>query len=324
MHEDLNDLAYFAAVVEHDGFSAAARATGIEKTRLSRRVASLEKRLGVRLLLRTTRRIALTEAGQRFHEHCHATLERARAAYESVEALRTEPAGTVRISCPQVMAQSYLAPILAGFLAAHPKVNIVLEATDRDVDLVAERFDIALRASSDGLIADSLVVRKLATARQILVASPAFLNRHGRPTSPDGVSQLHTLCRPADVHDDQCRWTLTGPGSEAVVVAHIARLQSNDLRVLLEAAVQGIGIAMLPEPIVAGPLREGLVESVLPAMSGPDHLIELLYHRPRGRLPSVRSLIGYLVAHLPVTQWRRTHASHTGEPSTGRGYAAHR
>ena len=122
MH-DLNDLLYFVSVVKYNGFSAAARATHIEKTRLSRRIAELEKRLGVRLLHRSTRRISLTEAGERFYERCVATVEEAEAAYESVENLRKEPMGTVRMSCPLVLAQTYLAPILPGYMAAHPMIR---------------------------------------------------------------------------------------------------------------------------------------------------------------------------------------------------------
>jgi DNA-binding transcriptional LysR family regulator len=144
--DDFNDLIYFASVVEHHGFSAAARATGVEKTRLSRRVAALEQRLGVRLMQRSTRSLALTEAGQRFYEHCVDAVEGARVAYESVADLRREPAGTVRMSCAQVMAQNYLAPILPGFLAQHPRVDLVLDATDREVNLIDERVDLVLRS----------------------------------------------------------------------------------------------------------------------------------------------------------------------------------
>src|SRR6516164_8231470 len=129
--ENLNDLAYFVAVVQHGGFSAATRATGIEKTRLSRRIAALETQLGVRLLQRNTRHIALTEAGERFFAQAQTLVEGAQSAFESVADLRREPSGTVRLSCPQVMAQSYLAPILPGYLAMYPKVRLELDTVDR-------------------------------------------------------------------------------------------------------------------------------------------------------------------------------------------------
>ncbi|WP_170942293.1 LysR family transcriptional regulator, partial [Noviherbaspirillum denitrificans] len=186
--EDLNDLYFFASVVRHNGFSAAARAIGIEKTRLSRRVADLEKRLGVRLLQRSTRRIALTAAGERFYLQCLAAVEGAQAAYESVAELRKEPSGSVRVSCPVVLAQSYLAPILPGYLASHPKVNVVIDASDRDVNLIDERFDLALRAMPYIEETAGLVARTLGNGRRILVASPAFPGLHDRLDSPAGLA----------------------------------------------------------------------------------------------------------------------------------------
>ncbi len=127
--DDLNDIYFFASVVQHGGFSAAARRIGVEKTRLSRRIAALEKRLGVRLLQRTTRALALTEAGQRFFERCVATVEGAQAAYDRVAELRREPAGVVRLSSPVLLAQRCLAYALPGYMTMHPKVSVVVEAT---------------------------------------------------------------------------------------------------------------------------------------------------------------------------------------------------
>jgi DNA-binding transcriptional LysR family regulator len=298
--EDLNDLAYFAAVVEHGGFSAAARATGIEKTRLSRRVAALEDRLGVRLLQRNTRHVAATEAGERFFVQAQALVEGAQSALDSLADLRREPAGTVRLSCPQVMAQSYLAPILPGYLATYPKVNLELEASDRPVDLLRERIDLALRASAriDG--AAGLVTRKLGQARRVLVASPGYLDAAGRPRTPQDLARMDTFSRPGDVHDGQARWALAGPSGQAVMITHTPRLSTDDLRMQLQAAVNGIGVALLPEPIVSASVRSGVLETVLPHWSAETHMIHLLYPTPRGMLPSVRSLIDYLAVHLPA------------------------
>src|SRR5437764_7815577 len=144
--EDLNDIYFFAAVVQYGGFSAAARTIGVEKTRLSRRIAALEKRLGVRLLQRTTRAVALTEAGRRFFERCLATVEGAQAAYDSVAELRKEPAGLVRLSCPVLLTQRCLAHALPEYMTAHPQVSVYVEATDRTVNVIEDRFDIAIRA----------------------------------------------------------------------------------------------------------------------------------------------------------------------------------
>nr|WP_242522974.1 LysR substrate-binding domain-containing protein [Thiocystis minor] len=294
-------MVYFASVVEHHGFSAAARATGVEKTRLSRRVAALEQRLGVRLLQRSTRSLALTEAGQRFYDHCVAAVEGARVAYESIAELRREPVGTVRMSCAPVMAQSYLAPILPGFLAQHPKVNLILDATDREVNLIEERVDLVLRSRPEIEDSSGLVARPLVSAQRLLVASPAYLGTIDPPSGPRALSGCETLGRPLDLFEGQVRWELNGPGAETVVVQIAPRLVANDLRLLLEAAIHGIGIALLPEPIVAAAIRTGLLAQVLPDWTATTHRIYLLYPSPRGMLPSVRSLIDYLLVHLPAS-----------------------
>jgi DNA-binding transcriptional LysR family regulator len=184
--EDLNDIYFFASVVQHGGFSAAARKIGVEKTRLSRRIAALEKRLGVRLLQRTTRALALTEAGQRFFERCIATVDGAQAAYDSVAELRREPAGLVRLSSPALLAQRCLAHVLPAYMTTHPKVSVFVEATDRTVNVIEERFDIAIRALPRIEDVAGLVAKTLGHSQRVLVVSPAFLERHGRPEDPDG------------------------------------------------------------------------------------------------------------------------------------------
>ena len=288
------------SVVKHRGFSAAARATGVEKTRLSRRIAALETRLGVRSLQRSTRRIALTEAGQRFYAHSQAAVEGAHAAYEGIANRRREPAGTVRLTCPQVMAESYLAPILPSYLVDHPKVDLILESTDREVDLLDGRFDLALRPSVQIEETLGMVVQPLGTARRILVASPGYLGRSGHPAGPGALSTYDTLCQPEEAVDGQTRWHLNGPEGAAVALQLKPRFVTNDMRLLQEVACRGFGVAMLPEPVVAAALEAGTLLQVLPEWTGDLHRIHLLYHSPRGMLPSVRSLIDHLMAHLPA------------------------
>lgn len=297
--EDLNDLYYFAAVVQHNGFSAAARATGVEKTRLSRRVAELERRLGVRLLQRSTRRLALTEAGQRFHVLCSAAVEGAAAAYESIAELQTEPAGTVRLCCPVVMAQTYIAPILPGYLSQHPKVKVFLEGTDRAVNPIEERFDLVLRARPQTDGDGGMVVKTLGTARRILVASPAFLQANGTLSSLDELARYDVVSQLGDQPDGGTSWSLIDNNGKSLGVKLNPRLVSSDLRVLHQAALHGIGIALMPTPIVADALRSRTLVQVLPEWTASEHVIHLVYPPPRGMLPSVRSLIDYLVAHLP-------------------------
>ncbi|KDB08170.1 transcriptional regulator, LysR family [Burkholderia sp. lig30] len=304
--ENLNDLAYFVAVVRHGGFSAATRATGIEKTRLSRRIAALEGQLGVRLLQRNTRHIALTEAGERFFAQAQALVEGAQNAFDSVADLRKEPAGTVRLSCPQVMAQSYLAPILPGYLALYPKVRLELDTGDRQVDPLKDRFDLSLRANVNIEDIAGLVARELGKARRVLVASPAFLNSIGRPETPQALASMDTFSRLSDIHDGQARWLLSDSTGREAEVRHFPRLSSDDLRMQLEAAIHGIGVALLPEPIVSASVRSGALEVVLPQWSAAIHVVHLLYPPPRGMLPSVRSLIDYLSVYLPASIQERS------------------
>lgn len=297
---DLNDLLYFVSVVRHRGFTAAARATGIEKTRLSRRVAELEKQLGVRLLQRSTRCIALTEAGEQFYERCLAAVEEAEAAYESIANLRKEPAGIVRIACPPVLAQTYLAPILPAYLACHPKVSLHIEPTERDVDLIEERFDLALLASPKIDVMSGIVVRSLGSARRVLVAAPGFIHEAGRLATPEEIPNFSTLGKASDVRDGKVRWELSDSSGKVHVVSHTPRLQTNDLRLQLEAAIGGAGFALLPEPIVAVSIKTGLLEHVLPAWAGMSNRLAVAYPAPRGMLPSVRSFLDFLSEHLPA------------------------
>ncbi|ABK43294.1 transcriptional regulator, LysR family [Magnetococcus marinus MC-1] len=295
---DLNDLAFFAAVVRYGGFSAAARATGIEKTRLSRRVAALERRLGASLLQRSTRMIALTEAGERFYERCQVVIEGAQGAYESIDALKAEPMGRVRISAPVVLAQNYLAPILPAYMAAHPKVTVHLDATDRVIDLLEGRVDVALRVVAQIEDSPNLVAREVAPTRRIMVASPAFLQAHGQPTSLLVLKEMAVICCHADLHEGRSRWVLRNGAAMQEGVQGSPRLVADDMRVQLKAAVHGIGVALLPEPVVAAELRAGKLMRVLPEWATAERMIHVIYPRPRGMLPSVRSFIDYLLMHL--------------------------
>jgi DNA-binding transcriptional LysR family regulator len=301
--EDLNDIYFFASVVQYGGFSAAARAIGVEKTRLSRRISALEKRLGVRLLQRTTRTLALTEAGQRFFERCVATVEGAQAAYDSVAELRREPVGLVRLSSPVLLTQRCLAHALPGYMTAHPKVSVFVEPTDRTVNVIEERFDIAIRAKPVIEDVAGLVAKTLGKSQRVLVGSPAFLDRYGRPHDPAELPKFNTAASSDDIFDGGARWTLTSLDNRTQHIELKPKLVTSDLRVRLQSAINGIGIALLPEQVVSAPLREQLVERVLPEWSGAKNILHLVYPTPRGMLPSVRSLIDYLLIYVPA--WLR-------------------
>ncbi|HXD35694.1 MAG TPA: LysR substrate-binding domain-containing protein [Rhodanobacter sp.] len=296
--QDLNDLYFFAAVVEHGGFSAAGRALGVPKSRLSKRVAQLEERLGVRLLQRTTRRFMVTEVGERFYAHCRAVLEEAQAAQDAVDELRAEPRGLVRLSCPVSLTQTVLAYLLPDFLALYPKMQVRVTSSDRRVDVIGEGYDLAIRVRTKLDTDANLVMRSFGLARTMLVASPALLDAQGRPSQPDELARLPALSMRE--HEGAQVWELIGADGKQSVVEVQARLITGDFAVLLEAARRGMGVALLPESVCAPAITRGELEVVLPDWSVPDGTMHFVYPSRRGMLPGVRALVDFLAERLPA------------------------
>ncbi|WP_266171938.1 LysR substrate-binding domain-containing protein [Dyella subtropica] len=296
--QDLNDLYFFASVVEHSGFSAAGRALGIPKSRLSKRIAQLEERLGVRLLQRTTRRFVVTEVGERFYTHCRAVLEEARAAQDAVDELRAEPRGVVRVSCPNSLAQTIVAQVLPDFLAQHPKVQVRLQATNRRVDLIGEGVDVAIRVRSKLDTDATLVMRTFGQSRVLLVASPTLLKQVGRPQVPGDLSAIPALAM--NEHEGAQSWELLDAQGERTVVDIKPRLICGDFAVLLESARRGVGITLLPEFVCAPAIMCGDLEVVLPDWSVPQGTMHFVYPSRRGLLPGVRAFVDFLADRLPT------------------------
>ena len=295
--QDLNDLYFFASVVEHGGFSAAGRALGIPKSRLSKRIAQLEDRLGVRLLQRTTRRFVVTEVGERFYSHCRAVLEEARAAQDAVDELRTEPRGVVRVSCPNSLAQTIVAHVLPDFLAQYPKVQVRLQATNRRVDLIGEGVDLAIRVRAKLDTDATLVMRTFGQSRVLIVASPKLLEQTGRPKLPADLSTIPALAM--NEHEGAHSWELLGADNERVVVDIQPRLICGDFSVLLESARRGIGVTLLPEFVCAPAITNGDLEVLLPDWSVPEGTMHFVYPSRRGLLPGVRAFVDFLAERLP-------------------------
>ena len=309
--QDLNDLYFYAAVVEHAGFSAAGRALGIPKSRLSKRIARLEERLGVRLLQRTTRRFVVTEVGDRFYQHCRAMLEEARAAQDAIDELRTEPRGTLRISCPVSLVTSLLAPVLPAFLQAHPKVQVRLLSSNRRVDVIGEGYDVAIRVR-DKLDTDAtMILRSFGQTRSLLVASPAFLGYYGRPARPEQIAEWPALSM-FEIEGPQ-QWELISESGEKVMQPIQPRLITGDFSALLQAAVQGVGVGLIPQDACAPLIASGQLEVVLPTWETPQGTLHFVYPSRRGMLPAVRSFVDFLAKRLPeIQQARRTVSSETG------------
>ena len=301
--QDLNDLYFFAAVVEQGGFSAAGRALGVPKSRLSKRIAQLEERLGVRLLQRTTRRFVVTEVGERFYGHCRAVLEEAQAAQDAVDELRTEPRGTVRVSCPVSLVQSLLGPILPEFLAMYPKVQVRLLSSNRRVDIIGEGFDVAIRVR-DKLDTDAtMVLRSFGGSRALMVASPGFLAKAGRPSKPADLARFDALSM--SEHDGVQVWDLVDAGGKRESVEVQPRLVTGDFNALLDAALQGTGIALLPEEFCGEGIASGKLEWVLEDWTTAEGILHFLYPSRRGLLPAVRAFVDFLAERLPPTRAAR-------------------
>ncbi|AOB40705.1 LysR family transcriptional regulator [Bordetella parapertussis] len=295
--QDLNDLYYFAQVVEQGGFSAASRVLDIPKSRLSRRISQLEDRLGVRLLQRTTRRLRLTTAGERYLHYCQEMTASARAAEDAMRQLQSEPAGPVVVSCPVSIAQQMLAPLLPEFLDAWPSVSVQLLVTNRRVDVIREGVDLALRVRTKLDTDAELVVKHLGIASGTLVASPAYLQRHGTPETPQELASHRTLS--FNDPQNEVRWPLTNQRGESVDVAVQPVLASNDFIVLTQAAVRGRGIALLPSMASEAELRRGELVRVLPDWRSPEGIVHCIYPSRRGMMPAVRAFLDFLAKRVP-------------------------
>ena len=290
--QDLNDMLYFSEVVDRGGFAAAGRALGIPKSKLSRRVAELEARLGVRLLQRTTRKLSLTEAGELFHRHSVAVREEAEAATEAVAMVQTEPRGTIRVTCPVTLAHSTIGPLIAAFLDKHPQVRIDMQVSNRVVDLVAEGIDVALRVRPTLEDSGSLVVKNLGITQGMLVGTRALLGRHGRPASVDELAKLPTLAMSAS--DGKANWTLLGPGGKVFEFQHRPVYTADDLLTLKFAVSQGAGISILPDYMCVRDLERGDLEHVLPQWGPRPGVIHAVFPSRRGLTPAVRRFLDYL------------------------------
>ena len=294
----LDDFFYFSKVAEHGGYARAARALGIPKSRLSRHVAALETRLGVRLVNRSTRRFAVTEVGQNVQRHALAMLAEADAAVEAVEFARAEPRGTIKVSCPVSLAQTALAAILPEFLARYPAVRVLLHASNRRVDVINEGFDLALRVRTHPSGEDGLIMRSFGEGRELLVASASYLNRAGRPERPEQLATLATLGFAPEA--ERQTWQLVASSGESVRVEHSPRLVCHDFVLLRAAVLAGLGITLLPESVVRADLDSGRLEAVLPGWTLPLGILHAVFPSRRGLLPSVRALIDFLAQRLPA------------------------
>ncbi len=289
----LDDWALFAAVAEHGGFAAAERATDIPKSRLSRRVAELEAELGVRLIQRSTRRFAITPVGEQVLQHARAMLAEAEAARALVHEQTQQPRGTVRLACPPALLHAAVGAQLSTFLNAWPQVRLLVEATNRNVDVWHDGVDLALRVRAvDAMLPQDEVVRALALSPHLLVAAPRLLTAAAPPATPAELVRLPTVG--LGNSPDAVRWRLHRADGSEFEHLHEPRLVVDDASALLQAALAGVGCAVLPRLLAHDALQSGALQELLPGWTAPPGLVQATYASRQGMRAAVRQLLDAL------------------------------
>jgi DNA-binding transcriptional LysR family regulator len=270
---DLNEIALFAQVAKHSSFVAAGRALAVPTSTVSRKIAQLEARLGMRLLQRTSRRVALTEEGATYYARCGRIIADIEEADRAVAAGRDTVRGTLRISAPRLFGNVFLGRIVSEYLALHPGVKVQVVLADQRVDLVAEGFDLAIRV---GKLADSthLVARRLGATETFYCASPHYLRRHGEPADPESLSQH--ACITVGESRAGLLWHFGGTDGAYSVRVH-GRLVVNSFTVACEAALANQGIAVLPAFTCAESVRSGALQVILTAFTPPPTPLFAIY-----------------------------------------------
>jgi len=295
----LDAMEIFAEVVEAEGFSAAARSLGVSKSSISKQIARLEDRLGLRLLNRTTRSLSLTEAGATFYAACRRVLDEAETAERAVSDLAAAPRGLLKLNAPMSFGFLHLARAIPEFHARFPQITLETAMNDRFVDLIEEGYDLALRIGA--LVDSSLIARRVATSRVVICASPDYLERRGSPARPEDLAG-HDCLLYANAHQPR-EWSLLGPrGLRAQRVD--GPLLANNGDVLCAAALGGMGIARLPTFIVGRHLRAGRLKAVLCDFPAPEQGIHVVYPHNRNLSVKVRVFVDFLVEKFgPEPYW---------------------
>jgi DNA-binding transcriptional LysR family regulator len=298
---DLNDIIVFTKVVETKSFTGAADALGLPKSTVSRKLAQLEERLGVRLVQRTTRKLALTEIGEAYYERCSRIVADIHAAEQVVTDMQSTPRGRLRITASIDFTTRFLGNIVADFLAQHPDINVELEGTDRVVDMIEEGFDIAVRFGP--MPESTLIARRIGGLHLILCASPAYLAKRGTPVSVDELDEHdHVLFTPSSRIQ---AWTLYGPGDQAHEFGRPARLASNNYGAVVDVALAGGGIACISEFMVTEEIKAGTLIRVLPDWITRPTEVHAVYPARQNLPPRLTLFLEHLSKALNPPPWAR-------------------
>ncbi|WP_298187883.1 LysR family transcriptional regulator [uncultured Pseudomonas sp.] len=275
----------FVAVAECGQFTAAAERLSLSSSQVSRQIARLEERLQTRLFYRSTRRVALTEAGQTFLQHCQRLQDAREEALRAIGDLSSEPKGLLRMTCAVAYGERFIVPLVTEFMIQHPQLRVDIELSNRTLDLLHDGLDLAIRL---GRLQDSrLVAARLASRQMYLCAAPEYLQRYGRPHSLSELSQHNCLIGNSDL------WSFTANGQDASMRVQ-GNWRCNSGQAVLEAALRGIGLCQLPDYYVLEHLRSGALVSLLDNQQPPDTAVWAIYPQQRHLSPKVRQLVDFL------------------------------
>lgn len=292
----LDGIEAFLRVAERQSFRQAADDLGVSPSEVSQVVRALEARLGVALFMRTTRSVGLTEAGVRFLEHAQPAFEAMLAASDAAKGLAERPSGLLRLAMPRSVVPLLLEPILASFCAAYPEITIEIAASEELVDLAKDGFDAGVRMGQ--FIADDMVTIRLSPPfRLIFVATPSYLDRMGRPDSPDELRD-HACIRIRRSSGALGDWRVVVDG-RPIELRVSGPMVANDFTTILGAAIAGVGLAQVPEPIALAHIESGALEEVLPEHAPKIPGVFLFFSERRQVLPKLRAFIRH-VTENPV------------------------
>ncbi|WP_028310475.1 MULTISPECIES: LysR family transcriptional regulator [Derxia] len=290
--DGLLGLKVFREVVDAGSFAGAAERLGLSAAMTSKHIAALERRVGARLLNRTSRHLSLTEAGERYHAHAAGALELLDEAEAELLGIQDRPRGLLRVTAPVWAATPRFARMLVDYHARYPEVVVDLRLENRKVDLASEGFDLALRVTNEPT--PSLVARPVCPIRLLLVAAPAYLDRAGRPAGPDDIPRLDAIL---PTYVDMSSVTMNGPAGPARLRPRSV-LKTDDTLLALRAVQAGLGIAWLPDVLIVDDLAEGRLERLLSDHEHPPFMLHALWASRRFTPPKLRSFVDFAVAAL--------------------------
>jgi len=303
--DSLTDIVVFVRVVDDGSFTRAAERLKLSRSVVSKYVTRLEGRLGARLLNRTTRRLSLTEAGRIFYERSRRGLQDIEEAEAEVSRLQEKPRGVLRINSPMSFGILHIAPALPEFLAQHPEVSVEMNLDDRVVDVIEEGFDVSIRIAE--MPDSSLIARRLAPCRHVIVAAPAYLEKHGTPRTPEDLRDHNIIS--FSYQTSAYDWHFISPDNKQVSVPVSGSMQANNSLALREALLRGVGITRTPTFVVGKDVQDGHLLSILGNYRTLEVSIYLVYPQRRHLSPKVRAFVDFMADRISEPPYWDTAAS---------------